>query len=162
MASGLHARNRWLVRKDLITPDTVAHLWLREAVADDLAFARELTRGNMRPYYAQYGLIWQPDAFDAEWALRRSFIIGRSSRAIGYTLETSYLYVRDVQVAEPFRGEGVGSWVMQQLVEMAHRGNCTRVRLKVFRSNPAISLYLRQGYSVVGEEAALYWMELTL
>jgi GNAT superfamily N-acetyltransferase len=132
------------------------------ATIDDLPFARELTRVNMRAYYAQYGLIWQPDAFDAEWPRRESYLIRRESCVIGFlgiTVERNYLYVRDIQLIEAYRGEGVGAWAMARIEQMAADRRCERIRLKVFKSNPATALYRRLGYTSVGEEAALLWMD---
>jgi GNAT superfamily N-acetyltransferase len=137
-------------------------LQLSLATIDDLPFARELTRVNMRAYYAHYGLIWQPAAFDAEWPLRVSYLIHRESCLIGFlgvTVEKNYLYVRDVQLIEAYRGEGVGTWAMGRIAQMAADRRCERIRLKVFKSNPATALYRRLGYANVGEETALLWME---
>jgi GNAT superfamily N-acetyltransferase len=139
-----------------------ASLYLSLATIDDLPFARELTRVNMRTYYAQYGLIWQPAAFDAEWPLRESYLIRRESCPIGFlgiTVEKNYLYVRDIQLIETYRGEGVGAWAMARIAQMAADRRCECIRLKVFKSNPAAALYRRLGYAKVGEEAALLWME---
>jgi GNAT superfamily N-acetyltransferase len=138
------------------------NLRLSLASIKDLPFARELTRVNMREYYARYGLIWQPAAFDAEWPLRESYLIHRASRLTGFlgiTVETNYLYVRDIQLIETYRGEGVGTWSMARIAQMAADRRCERIRLKVFKSNPAIALYRRLGYASVGEETALLWME---
>ncbi|WP_397448250.1 GNAT family N-acetyltransferase [Pseudomonas sp. NA-150] len=135
---------------------------LRQATAADLDFARELTRVNMRPYYAQYARIWQAQSFDDEWGVRQSFIINKVDKPIGFlsiSLEARYLYLRDVQLCEPYRGEGVGGWVMQQIMTMAQARGARRIRLKVFKSNPAMQLYQRQGFTVVREERASYWME---
>ncbi len=137
-------------------------LRLMPAADEHLHFARELTRVNMRDYYARYGLIWQPEAFDAEWPTRESYLIEKAGQVIGFlglTTEKGYLYVRDVQLIEAYRGEGVGAWVMEWVAQMAWDRQCASSRLKVFKSNPAIGLYLRLGYTQVGEEAALFWME---
>lgn len=139
-----------------------ANLRLSLATLDDLPFARELTRINMRSYYAQYGLVWQPAAFDAEWPLRESYLICRERSLIGFlgiTVEKNYLYLRDLQLIEAHRGEGVGTWAMAGIAQMAVERGCNRIRLKVFKSNPATALYRRLGYANVGEEAALLWME---
>ncbi|WP_062381425.1 GNAT family N-acetyltransferase [Pseudomonas abietaniphila] len=139
-----------------------ANLRLSLATLDDLPFARELTRINMRSYYAQYGLVWQPAAFDAEWPLRESYLICRERSLIGFlgiTVEKNYLYLRDLQLIEAHRGEGVGAWAMAGIAQMAVERGCNRIRLKVFKSNPATALYRRLGYANVGEEAALLWME---
>ncbi|HEX8593065.1 MAG TPA: GNAT family N-acetyltransferase [Pseudomonas sp.] len=138
---------------------------LRPATVDDLKFARELTRVNMREYYAHHSRVWQGEAFDSEWAQRQSLIVNKAGKAIGYislTTEPGYLYLRDVQLCEPFRGEGIGTWVLRQVEMMALDMGTGSVRLKVFKNNPAIDLYRRHGYCVIGQETALYWMELTL
>jgi GNAT superfamily N-acetyltransferase len=135
---------------------------LHPATVEDLAFARELTRVNMREYYALYGLIWQPEAFDAEWSLRESYRVYKGDRGIGFlgfTVERDYLYVRDIQLIEAYRGEGVGAWIMGWVRRVAKERGCESVRLKVFKNNPATALYRRLGYMSVGEEAALLWME---
>jgi len=142
-----------------------ADLQLQLANLQDLPFARELTRVNMRDYYARYGLIWQPEAFDAEWPLRESYQVKKRGRQIGFlgfTLEHRYLYLRDVQLVETYRGEGVGAWIMAFVERMAIERGCECIRLKVFKTNPAIELYRRLGYVCVGEETALLWMERTL
>lgn len=140
-------------------------LRLQPATDETLAFARELTRVNMRDYYSHYGLVWQPEAFDTEWPDRDSYVVEQAGKAIGFlslTLESDYLYVRDIQLIETYRGEGVGERVMAWVVVLAKARGCTRVRLKVFKRNPAVGLYLRLGYHRVGEEPALYWMERVL
>lgn len=137
-------------------------LRLQPATNEDLAFARELTRVNMRDYYIRYGLVWQPEAFDAEWPRRESYLVVQAGRAIGFlglTIESAYLYLRDVQLIEAYRGEGVGEWIMTCVTQIARERGCASVRLKVFKSNPAVDLYARLGYLHAGEEAALFWME---
>ncbi|NBB09579.1 GNAT family N-acetyltransferase [Pseudomonas sp. SLFW] len=138
---------------------------LAPATDETLAFARELTRVNMRDYYSHYGLVWQPEAFDTEWPNRESYVVEQAGKAIGFlslTLESDYLYIRDIQLIEAYRGEGVGQWVMVWVLQLARARGCARVRLKVFKNNPASGLYLRLGYRHVGEEPALYWMEYVL
>jgi ribosomal protein S18 acetylase RimI-like enzyme len=135
---------------------------LHPASDADLAFARELTRVNMRDYYSQCGLIWQPEGFDAQWPLRENYLILKADTCAGYlgvTRESSYLYVRDVQLIERYRGEGVGGRVMGRVTEMAIEQRCACVRLKVFKTNPAVHWYKRLGFVSVGEEQALLWME---
>jgi len=139
-----------------------ADLRLQPATLEDLSFARELTRVNMRDYHVRYGLVWLPEAFDAEWPLRESFRVHKDGRLIGFlgfTVEDSYLYLRDVQLIEAYRGEGVGAWIMALIQRTASERGCQSVRLKVFKTNPAANLYRSLGYTCVGEEAALLWME---
>ncbi|MDY7560144.1 GNAT family N-acetyltransferase [Pseudomonas sp. 10B1] len=137
-------------------------LRLRPATLADLDFASELTRVNMRRYYAEYGRVWQGQLFSAEWALRHSFVIVKADKQIGFfsiSPEAGYLYLRDVQLLEPYRGEGVGTWVMDQIESMAEEQGYRSIRLKVFKSNPAMQLYLRHGFAVICEGDALFGME---
>jgi GNAT superfamily N-acetyltransferase len=137
-------------------------LGLHLACDEDLPFARELTRVNMRDYYARHGFIWQAQAFDAQWPLRESYRVHKLDRLIGFlgfTIEQGCLYLRDVQLIEAYRAEGVGSWLMHCVGKIARERGCTLIRLKVFKSNPATQLYLRLGYVRVHEEAELYCME---
>jgi len=140
-------------------------LTLRGATLADLDFARELTRVNMRRYYAEYERIWHGELFDEEWEARQSFVILKANKQIGFlsvSLEPHYLYLRDVQLCEPYRGEGVGGWVMDRVASMASEQGLKSIRLKVFKSNPAMELYLRHEYALIGTEDALFWMERTL
>jgi GNAT superfamily N-acetyltransferase len=140
-------------------------LELRVATDEHLAFARELTRRNMQGYYRQYDLTWQPAAFDAEWQVRDSYVVEQAGNTIGFlglTRGSDYLYLRDIQLIEAYRGGGVGEWVITWVEKLARERGCRSVRLKVFKRNPAMGLYLRLGYRHVGEEPALFWMERVL
>jgi ribosomal protein S18 acetylase RimI-like enzyme len=140
-------------------------LTLRRATLADLDFARELTRVNMRRYYAEYERVWHGDLFNKEWEARQSFVILKANKQIGFlsvSLEPHYLYLRDVQLCEPYRGEGVGGWVMDRVASMACEQGLKSIRLKVFKSNPAMALYLRHEYALIGTEDALFWMERIL
>lgn len=137
-------------------------LRLHPATDGDLPFARELTRVNMRDYYARHGLVWQADAFDAQWPQRESYRVHKAGRLIGFmgfTIEDGLLYLRDVQLIEAYRAEGVGGWLMGCIVRIARERRCTHIRLKVFKSNPATRFYRRLGYAHVHEDAELYFME---
>jgi len=140
-------------------------LELRVATDEHLAFARELTRSNMQSYYRQYDLTWQPAAFDAEWQVRDSYVVEQAGKTIGFlglTRGSDYLYLRDIQLIEAYRGDGVGEWVITWVEKQAREQGCRSVRLKVFKRNPAMGLYLRLGYRHVGEEPALFLMERVL
>lgn len=137
-------------------------LRLHRACDDDLPFARELTRVNMREYYARHGLVWHAQAFDAQWPQRESYRVHKVGRLIGFlgfTVEDGCLYLRDVQLIEAYRAEGVGGWLMGRVTQLARERGCSRIRLKVFKSNPAAQLYLRLGFAHAGEDGQLYCME---
>ncbi|MDR9861526.1 GNAT family N-acetyltransferase [Pseudomonas baetica] len=136
---------------------------LRRATAADLAFARELTCQNMLRYYIDHDLLWQDEAFDVAWAGRENWLIVRSDVAIGFfslSKDLRALYIRELQVAPAFQGQGGGSWAIDQVIAMSHRYRRPALRLTVFKNNPAKNLYLRKGMRVQGEDECFLRMQL--
>jgi ribosomal protein S18 acetylase RimI-like enzyme len=54
----------------------------------------------------------------------------------------------DIALLPEFRRWGIGSWLMQAIIQEASQGGKT-VRLHVERFNPALQWYERLGFSVV-------------
>lgn len=70
-------------------------------------------------------------------------------------IERSYLY--SFRVREKFRGQGVGSRMMDVVEEDLRQRNIRIVTLNVARDNPrAQQLYLRRGYHVVAPEPGIW------
>ena len=92
---------------------------LRPATSRDLDFARELTCKTMLRYYIQHDLLWQDEAFDVAWAGRENWLIVRGDRRLGYvslSRDARALYIRELHVLEAFRGQGAGSWAIDQVL----------------------------------------------
>lgn len=65
--------------------------------------------------------------------------------------------IYSLAVAEESRGIGVGEALLDASEEAAQTHQCKRVRLEVRRDNPpAQRLYLRRGYTAIGERPAYY------
>ena len=137
----------------------------RPALDEDLAFARQLTRQNMMVYYCEYGLLWQEEAFDVAWAGRQNELLCDGEQVLGFvsfSRDARSLYIRELQMVESGRGQGLGSWLIGQARDIAFREGRRELRLTVFKSNPAQRLYLRQGLVVVGEDECFLRMSLTV
>ncbi|EJN16486.1 acetyltransferase [Pseudomonas sp. GM78] len=144
------------LRRDLPAAD-----W-RPATDRDLDFARELTRVNMLRYYIQHDLLWQDEAFDVAWAGRDNRIIVSGERRLGFvslSRDARALYIRELHVGQAFRGQGAGSWAIDQVLALACREGHQRLRLTVFENNPARALYERKGLKVVGRDECFLRME---
>ncbi|WP_433770824.1 GNAT family N-acetyltransferase [Pseudomonas putida] len=134
----------------------------REATDRDLDFARELTCSNMLRYYIQHDLLWQDEAFDVAWAGRESRVIVHGEDRLGYvslSRDARALYIRELQIAEAFRGKGAGSWAIDQVFAIACQERRPALRLTVFENNPARALYERKGLQVVGTDACFLKMQ---
>ncbi|MHC8366708.1 GNAT family N-acetyltransferase [Pseudomonas sp. ZT5P21] len=135
---------------------------LRPATATDLDFARDLTCQNMLRYYIQHDLLWQDEAFDVAWASRENWLIVRDDVRLGYvslSRDARALYIRELQVIEVFQGQGVGSWVIDQVLAMTRKERRPALRLTVFENNPAKVLYERKGLEVVGADECFLRMQ---
>ncbi|KJZ38841.1 N-acetyltransferase [Pseudomonas fluorescens] len=135
---------------------------LRPATSRDLDFARELTRNNMLRYYIQHDLLWQDEGFDVGWAGRKNWLIVSGSTVLGFfslSRDAQALYIRELHVLEAFRGQGAGSWAIDQVLDMACKERRPALRLTVFENNPAQALYARKGLKVVGTDECFLRMQ---
>jgi ribosomal protein S18 acetylase RimI-like enzyme len=134
----------------------------RPATERDLDFARDLTCRNMLRYYIQHDLLWLDEAFDVAWAGRENRVIVRGENRVGYvslSRDARALYIRELHIVEAFRGQGAGSWAIDQVLAMAYQERRPALRLTVFENNPARALYERKGLKVVGKDECFLRMQ---
>lgn len=135
---------------------------LRPATLADVEFARTLTRSTMLGYYCQYDLLWSDEGFDQAWCGRENWLICNEDVCWGFvslSRDAKALYIRELHLLEAFRGRGAGGWVIEQMACKAAALGRGRLRLTVFKGNPARELYERHGLRVVGQETCFLWME---
>lgn len=138
---------------------------LRLAAPEDLGFARDLTCQNMLRYYIHHDLLWQDEAFDIAWSGRQNWLIVRGELALGFlslSRDLRALYIRELQIAEAFQGQGAGSWAIDQVIDMAIKERRRALRLTVFENNPARNLYERKGLQVQGADECFLRMQLDI
>ncbi|WP_180697928.1 GNAT family N-acetyltransferase [Pseudomonas crudilactis] len=138
---------------------------LRLAAPEDLGFARDLTCQNMLRYYIHHDLLWQDEAFDVAWPGRQNWLIVRGELALGFlslSRDLRALYIRELQIAEAFQGQGAGSWAIDQVIDIAVKERRRALRLTVFENNPARNLYERKGLRVQGEDECFLRMQLDI
>lgn len=66
-------------------------------------------------------------------------------------------HLDQIHLRERFRNRGIGSWLIRSLMAHAAR-NGSAVTLHVMRGNPAIALYKRLGFRIVGGDQDRLWM----
>lgn len=135
---------------------------LQPACAADLAAARTLARRGMLPYYIEFDLYWQDQAFDETWAWREQLIVRQGAAWLGFvslSADPRALYIRELHLIESCRGQGVGSAVLDQVQDIARARHLPLVRLTVFKTNRAQVLYRRKGFVQVGQDECFYRME---
>ncbi len=69
-----------------------------------------------------------------------------------YTWVGKSLYLDDLYVKKEYRGQGIGSKLLREVLEVAKRENCKRVRWQVLDWNtPAIEFYKKLGVTLDNE-----------
>jgi ribosomal protein S18 acetylase RimI-like enzyme len=130
---------------------------LRRAAAEDFDFAEALTHSNMGAYYVRHGLAWRRDLFHESWLESDNFILELGGERVGLlrlTVEDDSLHIRDVQVAEGYRGHGAGTYLLDLSHRWAKSHGLRETQLRVFVDNPAARLYRRMGYRLAGPRLA--------
>jgi len=91
---------------------------------------------------------------------RRGSAGSGSERDIGRISVTRHwhkLFLRDIELASPHRGQGLGSALLRTVLDMA-AADGKRVELHVLRCNPAQRLYSRLGFRVASGDDARWLM----
>lgn len=128
----------------------------------DLPFARSLARKTMMPYYTRHGLLWQDADFDAGWSWRENHLLVVLGEVVGFvslSADARALYIRELHLVETARRRGIGAVVLDDSLAIAAQRRLPRLRLMVFKDNPARRLYERKGLAVVGEDLCFWRME---
>lgn len=138
-------------------------LSIRPAADEERAFCEALNRLNMGAYLTKRDITWDPNRFLASWLEFENLLILADSDVVGLLRlapERDALGLRDLQVIPGRQGEGVGTWAVQQAQAIAAHRGFLRLRLRVYKENPAVALYTRLGFeteSVAGGTVHMVW-----
>lgn len=146
---------------------------IRPAANDDLPFLREMLfeaaavseeirrigRGNALalPFIARYLENWgRPHDFALVAETGEKVLVGASWFRLfpgndrGFGFVSAEIPELTVAVVERLRGRGVGSKLLEELIEAARKRNFPALSLSVNRKNPAMKLYEKFGFRDAG------------
>jgi ribosomal protein S18 acetylase RimI-like enzyme len=129
---------------------------LRAAAADDKAFLYHLHCASLKDYITKtwrWDEAWQHRHFDEHFDPKRRQIIqleGRDIGAIGVSEREADILIDYIALYPEYQRQGIGTDLIKAIT---HQGVAARkpVRLRVLRTNPAVSLYKRLGFVVEDE-----------
>jgi len=136
---------------------------LRSAQPEDFAFCRRVCHETMRWIIEQlFG--WdehrQAEKFAGQWRLDETRIITYAGDDVGW-LQTKAaedaVFIGSIYLDTPFHGRGIGTQVMQIVIDEARRDG-KAVALGVVKINPARRLYERLGFRTAGEDEHKFYM----
>lgn len=138
---------------------------LRPADESDVHFAFGVLRASMRPYVeATWGAgdePWQHQRFLESFVPATHQIIEDSGRPIGCLAveeRPDHLFLARILLLPEAQGRGIGTHLIREVCESAHRRGLPVV-LTILKVNPAVRLYQRLGFTVVGETGTHFRME---
>ncbi|WP_286272350.1 GNAT family N-acetyltransferase [Thalassotalea hakodatensis] len=134
----------------------------RKAVDSDISFLIALRKETMTEHLLTAGLMYTDEQHIARITehFEDSYIICFKDVAIGLiklAQSTGKWHIRQLQIAQEFQGKGLGTKLLALLQDKASQLHVP-ISLNVLFKNPAIKLYKRAGFVVVGENALEYQM----
>lgn len=67
-----------------------------------------------------------------------------------------------VSIRRGFRGNGIGTALMEQMIELLRREGCEKASLAVQKDNYAVRMYQKTGFSIIDENEEEYIMMIDL
>lgn len=119
----------------------------------------------MQPYYDHYGVDWQLEKIVEQIQTLENYDIlcnGAVIGAIRLAFDLDGCYLRDLQVAEMYRNQGIGAKAILQIEQMVIDKGLQNLRLRVFKISPASHLYLRCGFETTEEDDRFLYMSKSL
>lgn len=134
----------------------------RAATEADVPFLLELRRQTLTEHLRLSGVKQSAAEFEQRVRARLDCaeIVLRQGQPIGLfkvVREGCDWALMQIQIAPGHQGCGIGAGLIRDLLLEAQQAGAA-VRLSVFRSNPALQLYLRLGFRVVAETADSFYL----
>ncbi len=123
-------------------------LSFRQAKQDDIDWLEAFYERVMRPY-VELTHSWDESLFRESFEPEVTLIIQCDGEDVGMLKtywESDMAFIKDIQIREDYQGRGIGTSIVQSIIERAHREG-RDVRLKVLKGNPAKCFYERLGFA---------------
>jgi ribosomal protein S18 acetylase RimI-like enzyme len=147
----------------ILLPTVAPPIALRPARPADLVFCRRVEHETMR-WIVEKLFGWdegqQVEKFARKWNVDEVRIITVATEDAGW-LQTApvedAVFLKEIYLGRPFQRQGIGTRVMQIVVEEAQLQS-KAVTLGVVKINPARRLYERLGFRTTGEDEYKFYM----
>jgi ribosomal protein S18 acetylase RimI-like enzyme len=131
----------------------------------DYDFIFNLLMDNMLASFKKHWGEWNESSFKKTHLKEKIRIIAYENVSIGYIdfkFKHDCGYINDIQLSKKFCGMGIGTYLMKLLEQETINHGLNKIRLKVFKDNRAVNLYIRLGYKSIIEDDTSLIMEKSL
>lgn len=149
--------------RHIIGADAVMPVVLRPARPEDFAFCVKLYLSAMANIIRDLKLdvTRQEENLRHLWEADQVQIVTLDGADVGWiqsAMQDDTLHLEQIFVDAPFRGRGIGTRLITDLIDEATR-NGQPMTLAVVRRNPAMNLYERLGFCVIDEDDRKFYMK---
>jgi len=135
----------------------------RKAKEDDVNFLMQLRQNTMTPHLLSSGIEVNPESYMQRilYNYNDARIILLNQKPIGLLKVTHHsdaVEIIQIQIDNLHQGQGIGTSIMCQIIENARIKN-QAVTLSVLKTNKAINLYKKLGFTIISEEEHSYLMK---
>jgi len=137
---------------------------LRPAKKSDAASMMSIASEGIRPHFEKMWT-WDMATYEKEFMenfdLDQISVIQQSGCDVGYLkvkILPDHWYLDGFYLDKTCRAQGLGTCILRDLVAKA-RLQGMPIQLRVYRTNPASALYLRNGFKMIREDENRFYME---
>ncbi|UCH32416.1 MAG: GNAT family N-acetyltransferase [Candidatus Bathyarchaeota archaeon] len=133
---------------------------LRDKTEEDYDFIYNILRENMLERYIKHWGGWSDEEFNKGYGRGIVKIVEQEGEKIGflhYEILSDHLYILNIQLKSSVQGRGIGTFLMKVLEKETKKNALSKIRLLVFKDNPALKFYKSLGYikEIENREASL-------
>ena len=135
---------------------------IRECTDNDYRFCYSLTKRNMSDYVNRHWGGWNPKIFKDYFNKGNIRIVEYKNRRIGlyvFEFKKDHSYINSIQISKRFRKKGLGTAILNLMEKESKKRKLSKIRLGIFKENPAIKLYERLGYKKIKDCGSSIIME---
>lgn len=122
---------------------------INNCLPKDYRYCYDLTKRNMLSFYKAHQLEWKPESYRRNFDLKSVKILKYNQKRIGFYklfFKENNWHLADLQISKLYRGQGIGTKVLELIARIIKKKGGKEITLKVFIDNPSVNLYKRVGF----------------
>jgi len=138
---------------------------IRNCRKNDYEFIHNLSRENMENYVKKFWGSWDKEKFISKIKKNNIKIIEYNSESIGFLdleIIDNLAYLHNLQIKKSFQDKKIGRYVLLSAEQDIKNSGIKKIRLQVFKGNPAKIFYEKFGYVATGDSENSLIMEKDL
>lgn len=138
---------------------------IRKCRDSDYRFIYDISKRNMEFYIKKHWGGWNPKKFKEGFNKDNIKVIEYKGKRIAFydtELKGKCLYLHNLQITFSLRRKGLGRFLTALIEKGAKKKGLNKVKLRVFKDNPAKNFYLKLGYKITGNKKGSLSMERKL